>query len=308
MAIDSAKTLGLNINVRIFDSEESKLSSNIERIIKDNNVQNADAVIGPFYQQYIEKTAELLSEKSVPVISPLSKEMGKSYANLFQAMPNSDAGKIAIFDFMLAKKGNIIVVNDPKKLTNKEFISKKYPMAKFVSLLDNGALDITNLKSLFVKEIMNYVVLDSERTGMILGTTNVLLNEKDNFNIQLVVLEQNNTLDFEEISMKRLTILKMLYPSFTRENNSLEANHFENAYKAKNKIFPSQFAVRGFDLTFDTLMRLAQEKSFTNLAEQTATEQIESKFDYAKNGNDGFTNKGIYILEYQEDLSQKQVN
>ncbi len=308
MAIDSAKTLGLNVDVKIFDSEESKVSSNIENVIKNNHLEEADAVIGPFYQQYIEKTADLLHEKNVPVISPLSKEIGKSYPNLYQAMPPSDFGKSAMFDFMLAKNGNIIVVSDPKKLTNKDFITNRYPMAKFVVLLDNGALDVTNLKSLFAKDKINYVVLDSERTGMILSTTNVLLNEMDNFQIQLVIIEPNDTLDFEEISMKRLTILKMLYPSLTRDNTSPEAVNFENDYKAKNKIFPSQFAVRGFDVTFDTLLRITQGKSFEDTANATKTEQMESKFEYAKKGKDGYVNKGVYIMEYQQDLSVKQVN
>lgn len=308
MAIDSAKTLGMNVDVKIYDSEESKVSSNVEAVIKNNNVQDADAVIGPFYQQYVEKVADLLNEKKVPVISPLSKEIGKSYTNLYQAMPPSDFAKSAMFDFMMSKNGNIIVVSDPKKVTNKDFITTKYPSARFATLLENGALDVVNIKTLFEKDKINYVVLDSERTGMILSTTNVLLNEMANFQIQLVIIEPNDTLDFEEISMKRLTILKMLYPSLTRDNTSLEAGYFENDYKSKNKIFPNQFAVRGFDVTFDTLLRLNQGKSFETSAVSDKTEQIESKFEYTKKGNDGFVNKGVYIMEYQDDLSVKQVN
>src|SRR5690606_27328105 len=58
MAIDSAKRLGLNFNVKIFDSQETKSSSNVVSIIQNNNVDEADAVIGPFYPQYVEKAAE----------------------------------------------------------------------------------------------------------------------------------------------------------------------------------------------------------------------------------------------------------
>ena len=308
MAIDSAKTLGLNVDVKILDSEESKMSSNVENVIKKNNVESADAVIGPFYQQYVEKAAELLVDKNVPVISPLSKEIGKSYANLFQSMPSSDFGKTAMFNYMMSKNGNIIVVSEPKKVYNKDFIAKNYPAAKFVTLLDNGALDVTNLKAQFIKGVMNYVVLDSERTGLILGTTNILLNEMSNFQIQLVIIEPNDTLDFEEISMKRLTILKLLYPSLTRDNNSETATNFEKSYKEINKIFPSQFAVRGFDVTFDTLLRITQQSSFLTSANEIKSEQIESKFEYTKKGDEGYVNKGIYIMEYQDDLSVKQVN
>lgn len=307
MAIDSAKTLGMNINVKIFDSEETKSSSNVVNLVT-NNLQSADAIIGPFYQQNVEKVAELLKNKNIPVISPLSKEIGKPCLNLFQSMTPSEESKSAILNFMTAKNANIILVSDPKKLSNREFITRKYHQAKIVALNENGSLNPDNLKALFVKDKMNYVILDSEKTGMILATTNLLLSELANFQIQLAILEPNETLDFEEIAMKRLTVLKMLYPSLTRENNSPEAIAFENEYKKINKIFPSQFAIRGFDVTFDTLLRLSQGKSFEACANEDNTEQIESKFEYVKKEAGGYTNKGVYILQFEEDLSVKQVN
>ena len=308
MAIDSAKTLGLNIDVKILDSEENKLSSNVVNLVNNNQLENTDAIIGPFYQQYVEKVADLLNSKNVPVISPLSKEIGKSYCNLYQAMPPSDFAKSAMFDYMISKNGNIIIVSDPKKVSNREFITKKYPVAQFVTFTEKGALDLENLKTLLVKDKLNYVVLDTEKTGMILGTTNKLLNELSNFQIQLVIIEPNDTLDFEEISMKRLTILKMLYPSLNRENNTPEAAIFENKYKTINKVFPSQYAVRGFDVTFDTMLRLSQGKTFENTANDSKTEQVESKFEYAKKDTEGYLNKGVYIMQYNEDLSVTQVN
>lgn len=308
VAIDSARTLGLNVDVKIFDSQENKTSSNVVDLVTTNKLSESDAIIGPFYQQYVEKVAEMVADNNVAVISPLSKEIGKSYPNLFQSMPSQEYAKNAMFDFMMGKGGNIIVVSDPKRLANKEFITKKCPSAQFVGLDEKGALDVANLKSLLVKDKINYVVLDSERTGMILGTTNALLNEIANYQIQLAIIEPNETLDFEEISMKRLTILKMIYPSFTRENDTPEALIFQQKYKAANKIFPSQFATRGFDITFDTLLRLAQDKKFAVSAAEDKTERVESKFEYARKDSEGYMNKGVYILEYQDDLSVKQVN
>ena len=96
MAIEYGKSLGLNIDVKILDSEESKLTSNVEKVVKENNLQNADVIIGPFYQQHAEKVAELVAEKNVPVISPLSKEIGKPLPNLYQSMPPADFAKSAI--------------------------------------------------------------------------------------------------------------------------------------------------------------------------------------------------------------------
>jgi LysM repeat protein len=305
IAIDSARALGLNIDVKIYDSEESKVNSSVASVIQNNNFREVDAVIGPFYQQHAEKAAELLNASYVPVISPLSKETGQSYANLYQAMPSTDTGKLAMLEFMMGKGGNIIVVNDPKRVSGKDFITKNCPDAKFVTLDEIGNINVDHLKSLLVKDRKNYVVLDTEKTGMILSTTNLLLNEMANFPVQLAILEANETLDYDEVSMKRLTILKLLYPSMTRENQSPESQVFDNDYRRDNKVFPSQYAVRGFDVTFDTMLRLSQDKTFAQSAASDKTEQVESKFTYAQNG-DGYINKGVYILEYQEDLSVKE--
>ncbi len=307
-AIEYAKALGLNIDVKILDSQESKLSSNVADIIKENNLDTMDAIIGPFYQQYAEQAAELLKEKNVAVISPLSKEVGKSLPNLYQSMPPSDYAKSAIFDFMLAKKGNIIIVSDIKRQSNKDFILKNYSSALFAAITENGALDSANFKSLLKTDGINYIVLDTEKTGMILATTNLMMNEMKNYQLQLVIIEPNETLNFDEISIKRLTVLKMLYPSLTRESNSSESTLFEMDYKKKNKILPNQFATRGFDITFDTMLRLSQGKSFDQSVNDDKTQQLESKFEYQKKETEGYINKGVYILEYQDDLTVKPVN
>jgi hypothetical protein len=122
----------------------------------------------------------------------------------------------------------------------------------------------------------------------------------------MVILEPNPTLDFYEIDLNRLLKLKMTYPSIVRENLSPEADIFRNKYKKINKIFPNQFAIRGFDLAFDTMMRLSQEEDFKIVSENYATEQIENKFSYTKNSLESYSNNGIYIVYYDTDLTIKQ--
>ncbi len=306
MAIDSAKVMGLNINVRILDSEETKNSSAIPGLVQQNNLQNADAIIGPFYQTNVEKLAELVSANNVPVISPLSKEIGKSFTNLYQSMPSNDDSKAAMLDYIYKKNGNIVAVIDAKKTTLKNFFIKSKKGIKMVGLNVLGSVVSDSLKKVFVKNKVNYLILDSQKTNVILATTNAMLALMSDYQVQLVILEANPTLDFDEIDMSRLTKLKMLYPSIIRENLSPEAEIFRNNFKKANKVFPNQFAIRGFDLTFDTLLRLSQDKNFQETSESVATEQIENKFSYSKNSSDSYSNKGIYILYYDTDLTIKQ--
>jgi LysM repeat protein len=306
MAIDSAKVLGMNVDIKILDSQETKNSSNVATLVQQNNLQNMDAIVGPFYQSNVEKLAELLEPTKTPVISPLSKEIGKKYTNLYQSMPSAEFLRNSIFDFMIAKNGNIIAVVDTKKGSVKQYIQEMQPNVRIAGLSEKGTFVADSLKVLFQKDKLNYVVLASESTGMILATTNAMLAAQKDYQVQLVILEQNDTFDFEEISLTRLTKLKLLYPSLSRPNESDEANQFDVKYKKVNKIIPNQYAIRGFDLMFDTLLRLSQDNTFEETIQSSPSEQIENKFDYVQNATYGYTNNGIYILYYDTDLTIKE--
>jgi LysM repeat protein/ABC-type branched-subunit amino acid transport system substrate-binding protein len=306
MAIDSAKVLGMNVDIKILDSQETKNSSNVATLVQQNNLQNMDAIVGPFYQSNVEKLAELLESTKTPVISPLSKEIGKKYTNLYQSMPSAEFLRNSIFDFMKAKNGNIIAVVDTKKGSVKQYIQEMQPNVRIAGLSEKGTFIADSLKVLFQKDKLNYVVLASESTGMILAATNTMLAAQKDYQVQLVILEQNDTFDFEEISLTRLTKLKLLYPSLSRPNESDEANQFDVKYKKVNKIIPNQYAIRGFDVTFDTLLRLSQDNTFEETIQSSPSEQIENKFNYVQNETYGYTNNGIYILYYDTDLTIKE--
>jgi LysM repeat protein len=306
MAIDSAKVLGINMDIKIFDSNEAKTTSNVAAVFSDNNLADADAVVGPFYQNNVEKTASLFAQNNVPVISPLSKDIGNPIPNLYQSIVPATVLKTAMFDFMNAKQGNVIAVIDKKKETIRKYIFENQKGIKIAPLTPTGGLDVGNFKKLFVKDKMNYIILETANTGMIKYTINAMLGMMTNYQVQLVILEPNETLDTDEISFESLTKLHLMYPSATRENNSPEALLFMQSYRRKNKINPSTFAIRGFDITFDTMMRLSQDKTYQETAETMITEQVENKFEYYKKEEGGYANKGVYILYYDTDLTIKE--
>lgn len=306
IAIDSAKQVGVTMDVKIFDSNETKTTSNAATIFSNNDLANADAVVGPFYQSNVEKMANMLEQSNVPVISPLSKDEGNPAPNLYQSIvPVADL-KSAMFDFMNAKQGNIIAVIDKKKETIRKYILENQKEVKIAPLTPTGGLNIEGFKSQFVKDRMNYVILETGNTGMIKYTINAMVSVMAAYQVQLVILEPNETLDTDEISFENLMKLHLMYPSATRENNSPEALLFMQSYRKKNKANPSTYAIRGFDITFDTMMRLSQDKTYQETAETMITEQVESKFEYHKKEEGGYVNKGIYILYYDTDLTVKE--
>ncbi|CAD0009598.1 PBP1 and LysM peptidoglycan-binding domain-containing protein [Flavobacterium salmonis] len=308
MAIDSAKVLKLPIDISIYDSQETKSTSNISSLISQNKLQDADAVIGPFYQNNAEATANSLRMYNVPVISPLSKDSANPIGNLYQSIPSNDIVRNTIFDYMRSKNGNIVAVVDKKKESVISYIKQNQKGVILASLTETGGLDVANLKSLLVPGRINYVVMETGNTAMIKTTIKALIDAQRTCQVQLVILEPNSTLDTDEISFENLVKLKLMYPSVTRESDESSVLIFEKEYKLKNKVNPNTYATRGFDVTFDTMMRLVQGKTYQETTDLMTTEQVDNKFQYYKKEDGGHANKGVYILYYDSDLTLKVAN
>ena len=230
MAIDSVKRLGLNFNVKIIDSKETKSSSAISSIIRSNNLENADAVIGPFYPQYVEQTAELLNASNVPVISPL-RETSKSYSNLFQSMPPGDLVKNTMFDFIRAKNGNMIALIDKKKLASKQYIEVSHRDVFIAPLNENGTVIADSITPRLVSNKTNYFILETASTGMIFSALSQCNTARTNgFNVELVVLDINSTFESDEVFQK-IVKQKIIFPSLTKYQETPESIRFASNYK-----------------------------------------------------------------------------
>lgn len=307
MAIDSAKTLGLNVNVKIYDSQENKNGTNAVNTINANNFSDVDAVVGPFYQANVEKVADALQSKSIPVISPLSKEEGSSFPNLFLSMPSNDEVKNYLFDYLRKNDGNIVALIDNKKTATLDYLNENQNETTIVKPNEKGLFSADNLKPLLQKDKLNYVIVDSDKENMINSAMGTLLSLLKEYKIQLVFLEPNDIVNNEDVDTKKFTKLKLMYPAVARINSSMQATKFERKYRKKNNILPNAVAMRGFDLTFDVLQRLSQSTNFSDDLKNVATQQFENKFDYSPKVNGGYTNNGIFIEYYDADGTIKQM-
>ena len=99
----------------------------------------------------------------------------------------------------------------------------------------------------------------------------------------------------------------MFYPSLTPVKETEMASSFIDSYEKIYNVEPSQNVKFGFDLTFDTLLRTSQAKSFEVSAENEVTEYTVLKFDYKLNKIGSHENNGIYIIQYNSDGTLKEV-
>jgi hypothetical protein len=148
--------------------------------------------------------------------------------------------------------------------------------------------------------------METANTWMIKTVVAAMIGAMPEYNVQLVILEPNDTLNFEEIKFTNLTKLKLMYPSVTRDNSTPGTTIFDKDFKAVNGVYPSDYATRGFDVTFDTMLRLVQNVKFETTVNEASTEHIENKFAYFPKSDGGYANRGVFIMYYDTDLTIKE--
>jgi len=106
---------------------------------------------------------------------------------------------------------------------------------------------------------------------------------------------------YNKIDNRKLAKIGFTYVSeeFTDEN-SLYSRVFRKQYLKKNKALPSFYATKGFDVTYDILVRLASGNDLKATFNQGASARVETKFDYRTSNTE---NQGLFIIQYNEDLT-----
>ena len=100
----------------------------------------------------------------------------------------------------------------------------------------------------------------------------------------------------------------MIYPSYTSVYNSVKLDKLNKNNTQKGNGEYNQNFLIGFDMVFDTLLRLSQSKDFETCAKEDVTEYLKLKFEYKKNEMGTYVNNGFYILQHDTDEKIKELN
>lgn len=308
MAIDSLKKSNVLVNSKLLKIQESDNSEINLSNLEGENIQNYNAVFCILNDYNFEEAGNYLAKNNIPFILSEVKETTVTATSTYVSLPSkTHLGKL-ILDYLVSQNGNLIIINDPSRVESKNFISENYPDAKFVEFTENGFLNSESLKSLLSSSKKNYVVLDTDEAGLILSSTTSLLKDSNVFDIQIALLEPKEVLKGEGLSDMRFKALKMIHPSINKPSEFSEFNRFKKSFFQKFGFNPTLEALKGFDITFDALVRMFQEKDFETLAKEQTTEQINYKFKYVKNMDEGYLNQGGYILQFDENSNNKIIN
>jgi hypothetical protein len=145
--------------------------------------------------------------------------------------------------------------------------------------------------------------LETDRAILVSSVVNTLHHLNTEHDIRMLTLDKNDAFEFREVSNMHLAGLQFTFPAVQKPN--LEYSHpFFAAYRELYKNYPNRFAVRGFDVTYDALLRLAVEENIyeTNKLVHGQAVYAENKFNYIQNTGGGYQNIAAYILQYTPEL------
>jgi len=313
MAVDSLKSLGISLKVDVYDTKYDV--NEVSRILNTNDFSDVDVVIGPLTPKTFAKVASGVERYNIPVVSPIGSNL-QLRPNVFQSRPKAALLKSRIINFVKSDtlSSNVVIVSDSKSRSTANELKRIFSNASSVYSRKNDDGDDANY--VLVDDIKgalkaghNYVFLETSNSGFVSNVTSLLASVNNSSSeeeveveeklITLVTTDMNKAFEDDQVSNKHLSKLNFHFASTSKWFDE-DRDVFAKKYKRLYNTTPNKRAVRGFDVTMDTVLRLVSSNSlYESVNDSPLTEYIESKFAYKKNISGGYYNDSIYLVKHQ---------
>ena len=322
MALDSIKELGISVDLDVYDTDAS--IKKVQDLLNNNDFSKYDAILGPMTVQNCNLLSKSLEGEKTPVFSPFVK-FEKRSSNLLQTIPNKEWISDKLLKY--AKKDTIphetLVISDYNSRNKLAVIKSYFSNVKVLNseIDENGneqfyiPFDVLKKKLNPGRTIIfletNNESFASNITSMLSGLNGITFDKEQSeddpeeeveieVERELILMTTNYNKVFlgNSISNEDLSNLNFQFSS-AYFNNDIP-NLFDDNYKKKFGNFPTRYAKRGFDLTFDLVLRLSYSDSIYAELTSFQTQYLENKFKYIESDSGGYINQSGFILKYQD--------
>jgi len=312
IAIDSLQKQGISVELNVFDTERN--GTKIDSILSTNNLNENDVIIGPLYSEEAEVVA---STSEIPVVFPFySKNQSKfSSGNLIITSPEKIIFREALIGHLKdsISNENVILVSDGEMVSALSSMYIKQSLEAHDSIVSvhvvkpkDGYIARERFTDVFKPTISNWVVIASDDKVIIADAINSVNSLSDSLSMR--VFSYNKGVAYDKIDNFKLAKLNFTYVSDEFVDEAAPSTQlFNSQYLKKNNALPSFYATKGFDVTYDILMRLASGNDLKSTFENGASYRVETKFDYSNNPTGISENSGVFIVRYNKDLSLKRL-
>ena len=312
MALDSLGKDGMRIQARVHDSRRD--ISTASGIVSYNDFSQTDVVIGPLFAEVAEFVVKSLASSSPAlVVSPLSQRHDiASYPHLVQSTASSSTSKETMGDYLvenLPSKTKVILLTSEKTTEDDQYLK-----ARLVSRVGVGNV----LEMPLTTDSCAYRLMEkfTEGYNTVLASTisadvmNPLTESMDipegdlpHVKIYAIGADARGRRAMQALSGSKATAMTFIYTSSYYEDKSHAGyDDFVTAYRARFHQVPSQYAIQGFDVTYDMLSRYikAMETSSSERVGVYTTQGIAGRYYYRMHSGGGYENTALYILSYKK--------
>ena len=324
-AIDSVSALGLEVDLRLYDTQTNP--DHLDKLIQEVNFNQTQAVIGPIIPPNYQMMTNKLKTQEIPVVSPFS--IAKAFSkNTISTIPDQATKQKALITMLesIHEDENLLVVTDSADHKSQYRFKYSFPQSKIISVRENYVPQDSILKYLNNKK-ENWVISTSSDIGIVESTINHLhslaeyeIKEKNDEGEEEVVevkhfpirLFTSNRKNFYEDEIDNSYLSEMHFIAI--ENSKILAvdkpTTFMKAFYSKYGYYPNKYCVRGYDLMYDLLLRLGFKSDlYRSLAIPGMANYNLNRFYYTDNAFlKGYQNDAYYFIEYKDNLQTVTIN
>ena len=324
LASDTLRSLGLNININIYDIKSDTIE--VTDLIRSGKLSGMDVIIGPVYSRNLTIVSEYAKTLGIPVISPVPLMNNSALIKNPTLFMTSSSLEIA--QRALAKKiaeyydNNIIFIHadtlgvdeDVKRFKNLIFTELGYKLPyediKFKeftfysrSMFNNDS--INRLSLALSEQSKNIVVIASEEAPVISEVIDNVSGLSRRFNVKLFgypVIRDLDRLDQKELFDMDVLVYSPYWIDYSKKN--VKQFNLNFSKKFHTQPLEKSYAWQGYDLTYYFLSGLAMHgKKFLSHPEMHYPDLLQSDYDFErKDAGDGFENQRLFMVRYTKDF------
>lgn len=334
VAIDSLRSQGINVDLSVFDT--GRKDTKLDSILAATDFNDVDAIIGPLYSEEVPKVA---NRAGVPVIFPVysKSQMNFRSSRVIKTYADKQTHQNELMNHILEKYSgeNILIIGDStaNSIRNSEAIQSillKHDSIQETKIIhpNLGYIRKDYIINALKAEVGNWVILATDQSVIASDVINSLISlpteepeeeddkkkkKKKDDKPEMQILPEDTVIKvfafdksrkFDGINSDKLAKLGFTFTcDIFIDENSPAVQIFNKQYLKKNKAYPSYYATKGFDIVYDTAMRLASGDGLKSTFKKGTSYRLESKFEYSRKLFSTSSNDGIFIIQYNPDLT-----
>lgn len=297
LAIERNAGQGQKLDVKIIDARnENSFKNSLTQINKDNT----DLIIGPFFKSNVLEVLNYVGNKKIPVVAPFANsEDLYDFDNLIIVETNDDFYIKKIVDEVGKSYSNqkIYILADAEKTNANAIKSGLEKSLKNANVtIVNSALDIQEDKNMMTGEPVPVIsILASKEDSKGTEFANRLIElSKEVSGLKSFSIYYHSIFEKKEDALTAANLVYLMDRKINAEGNFEKEILAE--YKNKFCKTPSKYAIIGFDVMNDVLMRENKSGEIFKQMHKTQT-QLATKFEYARAKKNGaYINTGHRVV------------